>query len=64
MVSSRIYIIDKGTNQRIPILTKVIELDEVKTVTKLSAPHIPHCLSSGEIMISAKGDPDGNAKGI
>ena len=64
MVSSRVYIIDTGTNPKAPTIAKVIEPDEMKTVTKLSTPHTTHCLGSGEIMISAMGDPDGNAKGM
>ena len=64
MVSSRVYVIDTGTNPKAPTIAKVIEPDEMKTVTKLSTPHTTHCLGSGEIMISAMGDPDGNAKGM
>ena len=30
----------------------------------LSVPHTSHCLGSGDIMISAMGDPQGNAKGM
>ncbi len=41
----------------------MIEGDEVAKVTGLSIPHTSHCLGSGDIMISAMGDKDGNAKG-
>ena len=64
VVSSRVYVIDTGTNPKAPTIAKVIEPEEMKTVTKLSTPHTTHCLGSGEIMISAMGDPDGNAKGM
>ena len=64
MFSSRVYVIDTGTNPKAPSLSKVIEPNEMKDVTKLSVPHTTHCLGSGEIMISAMGDPDGNAKGM
>ena len=64
MVSSRVYAIDTGTNPRAPTIAKVIEPDEMKNVTSLSVPHTTHCLGSGDIMISAMGDPEGNAKGV
>ena len=64
MVSSRIYVIDTETNPKAPTFANVIEPDEVKTKTKLSILHKTHCLGSGEIMISAMGDPDENTKGM
>ncbi|XP_064387810.1 methanethiol oxidase-like [Halichondria panicea] len=63
LVSSRVYAIDVGTDPRAPQIHKVIEGDEVTRVTGLSVPHTSHCLGSGDIMISAMGDRDGNAKG-
>ncbi len=42
---------------------KVIEPDEVKAKTNLSAPHTVHCLADGHVMISMLGDADGNAPG-
>ena len=42
---------------------QVIEPEEVVTKTGMTALHTSHCLASGEIMISAMGDSDGNGKG-
>ncbi|KAL8184770.1 UNVERIFIED_CONTAM: Methanethiol oxidase [Gekko kuhli] len=61
--SSRIYVVDTGTDQRAPRLYAVIEPREVFQKCDLAFPHTSHCLGSGEIMISAIGDPRGNAKG-
>ncbi|XP_060094683.1 methanethiol oxidase-like [Heteronotia binoei] len=61
--SSRIYVVDTGTDQRAPRLHKVIEGKEVFQKCDLAFLHTSHCLGSGEIMISAIGDPRGNGKG-
>ncbi|XP_077176302.1 methanethiol oxidase-like [Paroedura picta] len=61
--SSRIYVVDTGTDQRAPRLLKVIEPREVFQKIKLAFLHTPHCLGSGEVMISGIGDPCGNGKG-
>ena len=60
--SSRIYIIDTQ-DERAPKLHKVIEPEEIKAKTHLSAPHTVHCLASGQVMISMLGDRDGKAPG-
>jgi len=60
--SSRIYIIDTG-DERAPKLHKVIEPEEIKAKTNLSAPHTVHCLADGNIMISMLGDSQGNGPG-
>jgi selenium-binding protein 1 len=60
--SSRIHIVDTSD----PVQTKmhkVIEGDEVKRKTGLSAPHTVHCLADGNIMISMLGMADGTAPG-
>jgi methanethiol oxidase len=62
IASSRIHIVDTQ-DQRNPKLHKVIEPQEVKSKTGLSAPHTVHCLASGEIMISMLGDAEGNGPG-
>jgi selenium-binding protein 1 len=60
--SSRIHILD--TNEpRAPKLCKVIEAEEVKQKTNLSAPHTVHCLADGTVMIAMLGDAQGNAPG-
>ena len=46
------------------LLLQVIEPEEVTKVTGLTVPHTSHCLGSGDIMISAMGDEDGNGKGV
>ncbi|KAI8519404.1 methanethiol oxidase-like isoform X2 [Branchiostoma floridae x Branchiostoma belcheri] len=63
LISSRIYVIDTGTNPRAPRIHKTVEPTEVYWKTGLANPHTTHCLGSGEIMISTIGDPSGNAKG-
>ena len=60
--SSRIHILDTE-DQRAPRLHKVIEPDEVKAKTNLTAPHTVHCLADGHVMISMLGDAEGNAPG-
>ena len=41
----------------------MVEPEEVKAKSGLMYPHTSHCLASGEVMISAMGDANGNAKG-
>ncbi|WNZ26995.1 selenium-binding protein [Leptolyngbya sp. NK1-12] len=60
--SSRIYIVDTN-NPKAPTLHKIIEPEEIRSKTKLTAPHTVHCLADGQIMISMLGDEDGNAPG-
>lgn len=56
LYSSRIYIVDTGTDPRAPRLHKIVEPDEVAKGSGLQNPHTSHCLGSGEVMISALGD--------
>lgn len=60
--SSRIYIVDTSDSIA-PKLHKVIEAEEIKAKTNLSAPHTVHCLANGQVMISMLGDSEGNAPG-
>lgn len=60
--SSRIYIVDTKET-RSPQIHKVIESEEIKAKTNLTAPHTVHCLADGRIMISMLGDSQGNAPG-
>lgn len=60
--SSRIHILDTS-NERAPRLHKVIEPEEIKAKTNLTAPHTVHCLADGTIMLSMLGDQEGNAPG-
>jgi selenium-binding protein 1 len=61
-LSSRIHVLDVS-NERAPKLHTVIEAEEIKEKTNLSAPHTVHCLADGNIMISMLGDKDGNGPG-
>lgn len=60
--SSRIYIVDTLV-PKAPVIHKIIEPEEIRAKTKLTAPHTVHCLADGQIMISMLGDQDGNAPG-
>ena len=60
--SSRIYIVDTADAKAAKI-HKVIESEEIKTKTNLSAPHTVHCLANGKVMISMLGDGEGNSPG-
>jgi selenium-binding protein 1 len=60
--SSRIYIVDT-VDPRQPVIHRVIEPDEIRSKSNLSAPHTVHCLADGTIMISMLGDAAGNAPG-
>ncbi|KAG9345317.1 hypothetical protein JZ751_009863 [Albula glossodonta] len=63
LISSRIYVVDVGTEPRAPRLFKTVEPTELFWKCGLANPHTSHCLGSGQIMISAMGDPSGNGKG-
>ncbi|NXC22594.1 SBP1 oxidase, partial [Corythaeola cristata] len=63
LISSRIYVVDVGTDLRAPRLFKVVNPEDVFWKCDLGYPHTSHCLGSGEIMISTLGDPAGNGKG-
>ena len=60
--SGRIHIID-AADERAPKLHQVIEPEEIKAKTNLSAPHTVHCLADGNIMIAMLGDGEGNGPG-
>ncbi|KAJ1080760.1 hypothetical protein NDU88_000952 [Pleurodeles waltl] len=63
LISSRIYIVDVGTDPRAPKLHKAVEPTEVYTKSNQAYLHSLHCLGSGEVMISSAGDPSGKPKG-
>ncbi|XP_060676698.1 methanethiol oxidase [Hemiscyllium ocellatum] len=63
LISSRIYVIDVGTDPRAPRIFKVVEPRDLFEKCHLANPHTSHCLANGEIMISTMGDPHGNGKG-
>ncbi|KAG9300653.1 hypothetical protein G9A89_023451 [Geosiphon pyriformis] len=60
--SSRIYIVDT-VDKKAPKLHKVIEPEEIREKTHLTAPHTVHCLPDGHVMISMLGDSEGNGPG-
>jgi methanethiol oxidase len=60
--SSRIYIVDTA-DKKAPKIHKIIEPEEIKAKTNLTAPHTVHCLADGHIMISMLGDRNGNGPG-
>ncbi|XP_032090149.1 methanethiol oxidase-like [Thamnophis elegans] len=61
--SSRIYVVDTGTDPQAPCLFKVIEPREVFCKTNVASLFTPRFLSNGEVMISSMGDLFGNGKG-
>ncbi|CAH2327470.1 methanethiol oxidase [Pelobates cultripes] len=63
LISSRVYVIDVGTEPRAPRIHKVVEPEDVLKKTGLANLHTSHCLGCGEIMISSLGDACGNGKG-
>jgi selenium-binding protein 1 len=56
--SSRIHVVDVG-DPRAPELAKVIEPEEVKAKTGLSAPHTVHCMPGNQVVLAMLGDADG-----
>lgn len=63
LISSRVYVVDVGTDRRAPRIHKVVEAEEVQEKCGLGNLHTSHCLGCGEIMISTLGDLEGNGKG-
>lgn len=63
LISSRIYVVDVGTDPRAPRHHKMVEPVDLFWKCGLANPHTTHCLGNGQIMISSVGDPAGNGKG-
>ncbi|KAL4515239.1 hypothetical protein Ndes2526B_g09559 [Nannochloris sp. 'desiccata'] len=61
--SGRVHAVDVATDPRAPRLAKTVEQKEIVAATGLTYLHSTHCLATGEIMISAMGDTEGEAKG-
>jgi methanethiol oxidase len=57
--SSRIHVIDVGTDPSAPKIVKVIEPEEVKAKTGLSAPHTVHCMPGDNVVMSMLGNEEG-----
>jgi len=60
--SSRIHLLDVS-DPRAPRIKDVVEGEEIKEKTGLSAPHTVHCMPGDIVTISMLGDADGNAPG-
>jgi selenium-binding protein 1 len=58
--SSRVHVVDVGDDPRAPRIEKVIEPEEIKAKTGLSAPHTVHCMPGDNVVMSMLGDADGN----
>eukprot|EP00897_Mesotaenium_endlicherianum_P005601 jgi/Mesen1/5069/ME000252S04188 len=64
LLSGRIYVVDVGTDARAPALHKAIEPSELASKADGAAfPHTVHCLASGDLLVSAMGDVDGDPRG-
>uniref|UniRef100_A0A8C9YG67 Methanethiol oxidase n=1 Tax=Sander lucioperca TaxID=283035 RepID=A0A8C9YG67_SANLU len=63
LISSRVYVVDVGTDPRAPRIHKIVEPVDLFWKCGLANPHTTHCLGNGQIMISCIGDPTGNGKG-
>ncbi|KFP89655.1 Selenium-binding protein 1-A, partial [Apaloderma vittatum] len=63
VISSRVYVVDVGTDSRAPRIHKIVEPVELFWKGNVANPHTSHCLGSGDILISCLGDPSGNGKG-
>ena len=61
--SSRLHIVDVGSEPRRPEIVKVIDGDEVKRKTGLSAPHTIHCMPGEIVVVSMLGDSNGDTPG-
>jgi hypothetical protein len=55
--------VDTGTDPRAPRLKHVVQSEEIRAKTGLAFLHTTHCLGDGNIVVSAMGDAEGNAKG-
>ena len=62
MRSSRLHILDIS-EPRAPRIKDVIEGDQIKEKTGLSAPHTVHCMPGDIVTVSMLGDADGNLPG-
>ncbi|XP_071506993.1 methanethiol oxidase-like [Diadema antillarum] len=63
LYSSRVYVIDTGSDPRRPGIYHIVEPEAIGEVTGLTTPHTSHCLANGEIMISCLGDYKNKGEG-
>lgn len=55
--------VDTATDPYAPKLAYTAEPEDIQSKTGLAYLHSSHCLGSGDIMVSAMGDPNGKGKG-
>ncbi|MGH8934415.1 MAG: selenium-binding protein SBP56-related protein [Egibacteraceae bacterium] len=60
--SSRLHVIDVSDPRR-PGVAKVIEPEEVRRKTRLTAPHTIHCMPGDVVVVSMLGDENGDSPG-
>ncbi|XP_056366739.1 methanethiol oxidase-like [Oenanthe melanoleuca] len=63
LISSRIYVVDVGSQCRAPRICKMIEPVDVFWKCNKGYLAVSHALPNGDILIANTGDPAGNAKG-
>lgn len=61
--SSRLHIVDVASDPARPEIAKVIEPDEIKSKTGLSAPHTVHCMPGEIVVVSMLGNSKGDTPG-
>ncbi|GAB6027561.1 Methanethiol oxidase, variant 2 [Chamberlinius hualienensis] len=62
LFTDRVYVIDIGSNPREPMISRIVEPDELHQLD-VGAPHTVHCIPSGGVLISIMGDKEGRGKG-
>ena len=55
--------VDTATDPKAPRIASVAEPEDIQKATGLGYLHSSHCLGSGDIMVSAMGDPSGKGSG-
>ncbi|XP_014816305.1 PREDICTED: LOW QUALITY PROTEIN: selenium-binding protein 1-like [Calidris pugnax] len=63
LISSRIYVVDVGSQCRAPKICKMIEPVDVFWKCNKGYLNVPRSLPNGDILIANVGDPAGNSKG-
>ncbi|NXA56889.1 SBP1 oxidase, partial [Nothocercus julius] len=63
LISSRVYVVDVGTQSHAPRLCKMIEPVDIFWKCDKGYLNVPHALPNGDVLIANMGDPAGNGKG-
>ncbi|NWY08014.1 SBP1 oxidase, partial [Nothoprocta ornata] len=63
LISSRVYVVDVGTQCNAPQLYKMIEPVDIFWKCDKGYLNVPHALPNGDVLIANMGDPAGNGKG-